>query len=77
MAQRDDEAAETLVRNGIYLVGAGSSGRLFLAWARLELRQHKRKQAALHARAALRRMLDENRPAPSCSRPPSWPSPCS
>ena len=38
MAQRDDEAAETLVRNGIYTVGAGSSGRLFLAWARLEQR---------------------------------------
>ena len=62
MAQRDDESAETLVRNGIYTVGAGSSGRLFLAWARLELRQHKRKQAALHARAALRRMQGENRP---------------
>jgi len=62
MAQRDDESAETLVRNGIYTVGAGSSGRLFLAWARLELRQHKRKQAALHARAALRRMQAENRP---------------
>lgn len=62
MAQRDDEAAETLVRSGIYTVGAGSSGRLFLAWARLELRQHKRKQAALHARAALHRMQAEGRP---------------
>ncbi len=63
MAQRDDEAAETLVRSGIYTVGAGSSGRLFLAWARLELRQHQRKQAALHARAALHRMQAEGRPA--------------
>ena len=63
MAQRDDEAAETLVRNGIYTVGAGSSGRLFLAWAHLELRQRKRKQAALHARAALHRMQAEGRPA--------------
>ena len=63
MAQRDDEAAETLVRNGIYTVGAGSSGRLFLAWARLEQRQHKRKQAGLHARAAFHRMQAEGRPA--------------
>lgn len=63
MAQHDDEAAETLVRNGIYTVGAGSSGRLFLAWARLELRQHQRKQAALHARAALHRMQAEGRPS--------------
>ena len=63
MGQRDDEAAETLVRNGIYTVGAGSSGRLFLAWARLEQRQHKRKQAGLHARAAFHRMQAEGRPA--------------
>ncbi len=63
MAQRDDEAAEALVRTGIYLAGPGSSGRLFLAWAHLELRQRNRKQAALHARAALRRLLDENRPS--------------
>ncbi|MBA3546859.1 MAG: hypothetical protein H0T76_10280, partial [Nannocystis sp.] len=63
MAQRDDEAAEALVRSGIYLAGAGSSGRLFLAWAHLELRQRNRKQAALHARAALRRLLEENRPS--------------
>ncbi len=63
MAGRDDEAAETLVRNGIYTVGAGSSGRLFLAWARLEQRQHKRKQAGLHARAAFHRMQAEGRPA--------------
>jgi tetratricopeptide (TPR) repeat protein len=63
MAQREDEAAENLVRAGIYLAGPGSSGRLFLAWAQLELRQRNRKQAALHARAALRRMLEENRPS--------------
>ena len=63
MAQRDDEAAETLVRAGIYLAGPGSSGRLFLAWAHLELRQRNRKQAALHARAALRRLFEENRPS--------------
>lgn len=63
MAQRDDEAAETLIRNGIYTVGAGSSGRLFLAWAQLEQRQHKRKQAGLHARAAFHRMQAEGRPA--------------
>lgn len=63
MAQREDEAAENLVRAGIYLAGPGSSGRLFLAWAHLELRQRNRKQAALHARAALRRMLEENRPS--------------
>jgi tetratricopeptide (TPR) repeat protein len=63
MAQRDDEAAEALVRAGIFLAGPASSGRLFLAWAHLELRQRNRKQAALHARAALRRLLDENRPS--------------
>lgn len=63
MAQREDEIAENLVRAGIYLAGPGSSGRLFLAWAQLELRQRNRKQAALHARAALRRMLEENRPS--------------
>lgn len=63
IAQHDDEEAESLLRSGIYQVGAASSGRLFLAWARLELRQHKRKQAALHARAALRRMAVEGRPA--------------
>lgn len=63
LAQHDDEEAESLLRSGIYQVGAASSGRLFLAWARLELRQHKRKQAALHARAALRRMAVEGRPA--------------
>lgn len=63
MAQRDDEAAEALVRAGIYLAGPGHSGRLFLAWAHLELRQRHRKQAALHARAALRRLFEENRPS--------------
>lgn len=63
LAQHDEEEAESLLRSGIYQVGAASSGRLFLAWARLELRQHKRKQAALHARAALRRMADEGRPS--------------
>ena len=63
LAQHDEEEAESLLRSGIYQVGAASSGRLFLAWARLELRQHKRKQAALHARAALRRMSDEGRPS--------------
>jgi tetratricopeptide (TPR) repeat protein len=62
VAQGDLEEAESLLRSGIYQVGAASSGRLFLAWARLELRQHERKQAALHARAALRRMADEGRP---------------
>ena len=66
--ERDDEAAETLVRNGIYTVGAGSSGRLFLAWARLEQRQHKRKQAGLHARAAFHRMQAEGRPAVELSQ---------
>jgi tetratricopeptide (TPR) repeat protein len=63
LAQHDEEEAESLLRGGIYQVGAASSGRLFLAWAHLELRQHKRKQAALHARAALRRMSDEGRPS--------------
>jgi tetratricopeptide (TPR) repeat protein len=62
VAQREDEAAENLLKGGIYTVGAGASGRLFLAWARLEVRQRKRKQAALHARAALRRMEAEGRP---------------
>ncbi len=63
MAQRDDEAAEQLIRQGIYSIGVAASGRLYLAWARLELRQHKRKMAAIHARSAMRRMFDEGRPA--------------
>lgn len=63
LAQNDEEQAESLLRSGIYQVGAASSGRLFLAWARLELRQHERKQAAHHARAALRRMAEEGRPS--------------
>lgn len=64
-AQRDLEAAETLIRQGFYAGEAGkpaATGRLFFAWAELALQQRKRKQAALHARAGFHRMLAEQRP---------------
>lgn len=64
-AQKDLDAAETLIRQGFYAGEAGKpaqTGRLFFAWAELALQQRKRKQAALHARVAFHRMLGEQRP---------------
>lgn len=66
VAQRDLDAAETLVRQGFYAAEPGetevATGRLFFAWAEIALKQRKRKQAALHARAGFHRMLGEQRP---------------
>jgi tetratricopeptide (TPR) repeat protein len=65
-AQRDLEAAETLVRQGFYAAEPGreevATGRLFFAWGEIALKQRKRKMAALHARAGFNRMLGEQRP---------------
>lgn len=61
MALREDEEALTIVRRGIYGEEDGD-GRLFLALAELELRDAKRKQAALHARAAWNRLRESERP---------------
>ncbi|MDC0721789.1 hypothetical protein [Nannocystis bainbridge] len=66
VAQRDLEAAETLVRQGFYAAEPGrdevATGRLFIAWGEIAIKQRKRKQAALHARAGFHRMLGEQRP---------------
>lgn len=63
-AQRELEAAETLIRQGFYAEASGepAEGRLFFAWGQVALTMHKRKQAALHARAGFHRMLTEQRP---------------
>ncbi|MCA9663791.1 MAG: tetratricopeptide repeat protein, partial [Myxococcales bacterium] len=61
MAQRDDEEALKVVRRGIYSEEDGD-GRLFLALAELEARDAKRKQGALHARAAWNRLKESERP---------------
>ncbi|MEZ4380558.1 MAG: tetratricopeptide repeat protein [Nannocystaceae bacterium] len=61
MAQRDDEEALKIVRRGIYSEEDGD-GRLFLALAELEARDAKRKQGALHARAAWNRLKESERP---------------
>jgi tetratricopeptide (TPR) repeat protein len=61
MALRDDEEAMKIVRRGIYSEEDGD-GRLFLALAELEAREAKRKQGALHARAAWNRLKESDRP---------------
>jgi tetratricopeptide (TPR) repeat protein len=64
-AAHELEPAETLVRQGFYASEPGrppATGRLFFAWGEVALRQRKRKQAALHARAGFHRMLTEQRP---------------
>ncbi|MFY0536007.1 hypothetical protein [Nannocystis pusilla] len=66
VAQRDLEAAETLVRQGFYAAEPGrdevATGRLFIAWGEIAMKQRKRKQAALHARAGFHRLIGEQRP---------------
>ncbi len=61
MALREDEEAMKIVRRGIYNDEEGD-GRLFLALAELEARDAKRKQGALHARAAWNRLKESERP---------------
>lgn len=61
VALRDDEEAEVVIRRGLRSDEDGD-GRLFLTLADLELRTGKRKQAAIHARAAWNRLRESERP---------------
>ncbi len=61
MALREDEEAMKIVRRGIFNDREGD-GRLFLALAELEAREAKRRQGAVHARAAWNRLKESDRP---------------
>ncbi|MCA9695695.1 MAG: tetratricopeptide repeat protein, partial [Myxococcales bacterium] len=62
IALREEDAAEKAIRLGLRQGEGAEVGRLYLAWARLELRRGNSRQAAFHARVAWARMRDEQRP---------------
>lgn len=63
LEQFDRKTAEQVVRRGFAATPDDRHGRLWLAWARIEARAGKYKNAAPRARSAWNRMLEENRPA--------------
>src|SRR5690606_6263546 len=53
------------VRQGFHAAEPGqevATGRLFVAWGEIALKQRRRKMAALHARAGFHRLVTEQRP---------------
>ncbi len=62
LAQHAYEDAETVLRKGIRLSPDDQRGRLYAAWATIELRTGSPRQAMFHALHAWRRMREEQRP---------------